>query len=108
MARSGALRNARTDPTRIGSHRMQVAARVAELGASCMDVAVHVIGAYGQDDLVDDVPRAFVIHDRTRAKLGDGQEAWAREELIALLRAATWNVCRDRQTREVVAWQEAL
>ena len=38
--------------TRIGSHRMQVAARVAELGASCIDIAVHVIALTGRMTLL--------------------------------------------------------
>ncbi len=70
---------------------------------------LDVVGAEVEIDLVDPVARALVVDQRARAELGDGQEARARDELVAALALApARHVGRERQAREVVAGQEAL
>jgi hypothetical protein len=96
-------------------------AALAEIGAFASDRRVDVAagaaalsggrdgaGVFprGHEDPVDDVARALVVDDRAWAELGDGQEARAGDELVAL--AATGDEGRKRQAREVVAGQEAL
>src|SRR6266508_257986 len=83
---------------------MQISASVAEFGA----LRQHIAVAHGQDDLVDDVFRAFMIDDRTRPEFRNRQEARARNEFVALLAAASRDERRNRQAREAVARQKAL
>ena len=59
-------------------HRVQVAARLAQLEARGQRLLVPD----RQDHLVDDVLRALVVDERPRPELGDRQEARTGEKLI--------------------------
>src|SRR5262249_15636336 len=60
-------------------------------------------------DLVDAIAPSLVVDQGPRAKLRDGQEAWTRDKFVAASPLApARDVGRERQTREVVAREEAL
>src|SRR5205823_1823654 len=62
-----------------------------------------------QEDAVDHVAGALVVDDRTRAELGDGEEARPLHELIPTLPAAARrDKRREWQPREAIAGQEAF
>ena len=87
--------------------RVEIAALRAALGCRHGDVAPLALD--GQNDLRDPVARPFVVDDRPRPELLDGQKARTGKEFIAPATIpAAGDVCRQRQAREVVPRQESL
>ncbi len=81
--------------------RVEIAALRAALGCRHGDVAPLALD--GQNDLRDPVARPFVVDDRPRPELLDGQKARTGKEFIAPATIpAAGDVCRQRQAREVV------
>ena len=51
----------------------------------CASLDARVLAIDRQDDLVDDVPRALVIDDASRAELADREETGAGQEFVGAL-----------------------
>ena len=111
-----ALKRELTQLTQITSMSVNVIVKVATMLAFSGHTQ-HGIGVFlgrilrrvevtydGEDDAVNYIAGAFMVDDAARSKLGDGKKPWSAQKVIVVLamRAPSWEVGGERETREVV------